>query len=324
MSVLVAPRDDAPSVALRQVPETVRNGPFGAQTLALWLFVLGPLAVIPIVGLWFASGPVHPTWLDAAIGIPMYVFSGLGVTVGYHRYLTHRAFTANRSLRIVLAVAGSLAVEGSPSSWVAAHRCHHAHSDSDGDPHSPWRFGRSPLAIGKGLIWAHVGWLFASRVTNVNRFASDIRKDRDLARIDAMFPLLVMLSLVLPAAIGGLLTMSWAGLVSAFLWAGLVRVFVLHHVTWSTNSICHVIGRRPFRTRDESRNVWLLSIVSFGESWHNAHHARPASARHGVDRGQIDVSAFVIRAFERLGWVTGVHWPSRSSLDLLREPATHG
>jgi stearoyl-CoA desaturase (delta-9 desaturase) len=319
MAVLVAPSNDGSSV-LRRMPETVNNGPFGVQTLALWMFVLGPLAVVPVVGLWFTSGPVNPTVLDAAIGIPMYVFSGLGVTVGYHRYFTHRAFTANRPLRIVLAVAGAFAVEGSTSSWVAAHRCHHVHSDADGDPHSPWRFGRSPFAIGKGLIWAHVGWLFARRVTNVNRFASDIRQDRDLARVDAMFPLLVTLSLVLPAAVGGLVTMSWAGMVSAFIWAGLVRIFVLHHVTWATNSVCHVIGKRPFRTRDESRNVWLLSLVSFGESWHNAHHARPASARHGVDRGQIDISASVIRAFERFGWVTSVHWPNRSSLELLRDP----
>ncbi len=298
--------------------DTVDNGPFTWQTAVLGLLVVGPLVVLAVAGALPHSAALRPTWLDAAMAIPLYLVAGFGITVGYHRCFTHGAFTATRALRIGLAVAGSLALEGSASSWVATHRRHHAHADAVGDPHSPCQFGPGVRASVKGLLWAHVGWLFARRGTNTTKFAPDLCADRDIARTDALFPLLAVVSLLLPAVLGGAVTSSWAGAVSGFLWAGLIRVFVLHHVTWSTNSICHVAGRRPFRTRDRSCNVWPLALVSLGESWHNAHHADPSSARHGVDRRQVDLSALLIRAFEAAGWASRVHWPHTARLDRLR------
>lgn len=277
--------------------------------IALWAFVVIPfaalLAAVPVAwGGWL-------TWTDVAIATVMYVTAGLGVTTGFHRYLTHGSFKAKRWLRVSLAVAGSLAVQGSPTQWVADHRRHHAFSDVEGDPHSPWRYGASVWGLAKGLFYAHMGWLFHRKVSNRERFAPDLMADRDLRRVDSLFPWLVVLSLLAPTAAGGLLTWSWQGALSAFFWAGLVRVSLLHHITWSINSICHVVGERPFETRDGDRatNFWPLAVLSFGESWHNLHHADPTSARHGVLRGQLDPSARVIWAYEKLGWAYDVRWP---------------
>ena len=279
------------------------------QVVILWLILVGPFVAIAGVVVLATRAGIGPTWLDAGLFFAFYAVSGHGVTVGFHRYLTHRAFTAMRTLRVALAISGSLSVEGSVISWVAAHRRHHARSDQVGDPHSPWRFGTTPGALVKGMWWAQLGWLFSDEHTREERFAPDLLADRDIARVNALFPLWVFLSLTAPAALGGLITMSWTGALTAFLWAGVVRMFVLHHVTWSVNSVCHVVGSRPFRSRDKSTNCWPLAIASMGESWHNSHHADPTSARHGVDRWQVDSSAVLIRQFERLGWATNVHWP---------------
>jgi stearoyl-CoA desaturase (delta-9 desaturase) len=194
--------------------------------------------------------------------------------------------------------------------WVADHRRHHAFSDKEGDPHSPWRYGDTVPALLKGLLFAHVGWLFDVEHTNQQRFTPDLLADKAIVKIEKEFPLLVLVSFFLPAVLGGLITMSWAGAVSAFFWASLVRIALLHHVTWSINSICHAIGERPFVARDKSANFWPLAILSFGESWHNSHHADPSMARHGVLRGQIDISARVIWFFEKLDWVWDVKWPT--------------
>jgi stearoyl-CoA desaturase (delta-9 desaturase) len=258
------------------------------------------------------------SWTDVVLTVVFYALTCLGVTVGFHRYLTHGAFKArHRALRIALTVAGSMAMEGPVVDWVADHRRHHAFSDRDGDPHSPWRFGTSTAALAKGFWYAHVGWLFEREVTNPRRFAPDLLADRDIRVVNRLFPALTVVTLLLPAVLGGLLTMSWWGAVTAFFWAGLVRVAVLHHVTWSVNSICHLIGSRPFRSRDRSANFWPLAVLSCGESWHNAHHADPTGARHGVGRGQVDVSARLIWVFERLGWVVAVRWPRPERLDRL-------
>jgi stearoyl-CoA desaturase (delta-9 desaturase) len=165
-------------------------------------------------------------------------------------------------------------------------------------------------ALLKGLLFAHVGWLFDVEHTNQQRFTPDLLADKAIVKIEKVFPLLVLVSFFLPAVLGGLITMSWAGAVSAFFWASLVRIALLHHVTWSINSICHAIGERPFVARDKSANFWPLAILSFGESWHNSHHADPSMARHGVLRGQIDISARLIWFFEKLGWVWDVKWPT--------------
>ena len=248
-------------------------------------------------------------WLDVGLAAVFYSLTCLGVTIGFHRYFTHGAFKANRALRIALAVAGSTAMQGPVVTWVADHRRHHAYADRDGDPHSPWRYGTSAAALVRGFWHAHLGWLFERDQTNAARFAPDLLADRDIQRVDRLFPVLTAATLLAPALIGGLVTMSWWGALTAFFWAGLVRVAVLHHVTWSVNSICHLIGDRPFTARDRSANFWPLAIASMGESWHNSHHADPTCARHGVRRGQIDVSARIIWIFEKFGWATNVRWP---------------
>ncbi len=286
-----------------------------AAQVAVYSFVILPLlamiAAVPFAWGWGLG------WTDVAIFAVFYVISGLGITVGFHRYFTHGSFKAKRPLRVALAVAGMLAMQGPVITWVADHRRHHAFSDKEGDPHSPWLFGDTTGALAKGFLHAHTGWLFDRDTTNAERFTPDLLADRDIVRVDKLFILWSVTTLLLPAALGGLLTMSWWGAFTAFFWAGLVRVGLLHHVTWSINSICHMIGDQPFASRDHSRNVWPLAILSFGESWHNLHHADPTCARHGVQRGQIDISARVIWTFEKLGWASAVRWPTAKRLEKL-------
>ncbi|SFW83424.1 acyl-CoA desaturase [Amycolatopsis australiensis] len=302
--------------ASRPAPKPVLEG---RQTLpeliTIRTFLLVPFlalaAAVPFFWGWGVS------WLDLTIGGAFFVLSTLGITVGYHRYFTHGAFRAKRALRIALAIAGGLAAQGPVIGWVADHRRHHAFSDREGDPHSPWLFGTSAVALARGFWHAHMGWLFGRDKTNVDRFAPDLAADRDMRVVDRLFPLWVAVSLLLPPLLGGLITLSWWGALTAFLWAGLARISFQHHVTWSVNSICHMIGERPFASRDRSANFWPLALLSMGESWHNTHHADPTSARHGVLRGQIDVSARVIWAFEKLGWAWNVRWPTAKRLATL-------
>jgi stearoyl-CoA desaturase (delta-9 desaturase) len=269
------------------------------EQIALYVFVLVPflaLAVaVPAMWGWGLS------WTDLALFAVFYVITGLGITTGYHRYFTHGSFKARPALRIALAVAGCMAVQGPVVQWVADHRRHHAFSDREGDPHSPWRYGDDTRALLKGMFHAHVGWLFDRRQTNPARYAPDLLKDPALSRTSRLFILWAGIGLFLPALVGGLVSASWTGAWTAFFWAGLVRVALLHHVTWSINSLCHTIGDRPFTARDKSTNFWPLALLSFGESWHNLHHADPTCARHGVLRGQVDISARVIWVFEKLG-----------------------
>ena len=265
---------------------------------------LAILAAIPIAwGGWLG-------WRDVVIAVLMYLISGHGITVGFHRLFTHRSFKANRGLKISLAVAGSLAIEGPVIRWVADHRKHHKYSDRDGDPHSPWRYGETVPALVKGMFYAHMGWMFDIEQTNQRQYAPDLIKDPDIRAVSRAFPWLVAVSLLLPAVLGGLLSWSWQGALTGFFWGTLVRVGLLHHVTWSINSICHAVGERPFASRDKSGNVWWLAFLSMGESWHNLHHADPTCARHGVLKGQIDSSARLIWLFEKLGWARDVRWPS--------------
>ena len=275
------------------------------MTVAAFLIIpfAAVVAAVPLAWGWGLG------WTDVGLFAGFYVFSTLGVTVGYHRYFTHGSFKANRALRIALAVAGGMASQGSVISWVADHRRHHAFSDKEGDPHSPWLFGTSPVALAKGFWHAHLGWLFGRDKTNAARFAPDLTADRDLRAVDSLFVPLTVATLALPGVLGGLITMSWWGALTGLFWGGFVRVGFVHHVTWSVNSICHMIGQRPFASRDKAANFWPLAILSMGESWHNLHHADPTCARHGVLRGQIDISARVIWIFEKLGWATQVRWP---------------
>jgi stearoyl-CoA desaturase (delta-9 desaturase) len=300
---------------LAAVPGSMSRARFEQWVLALVIAVpmLALAAAIPVAWGWGLG------WHDVVIALVLYAISGHGITIGFHRYFTHGAFKAKRGLRIGLAVAGSLAVQGPVNRWVADHRRHHQFSDRDGDPHSPWRHGSGGIgAMARGLWHAHMGWLFDVEQTNQQRFAPDLLADRDIRVVSRMFAPIAITGLLLPALIGGLWSMSFTGALTAFFWAGLVRVALLHHVTWSINSICHVVGRRPFRSRDRSTNVWWLSVPSMGESWHNLHHAEPTLARHGVDRGQLDSSARIIRLFEKLGWASDVRWPVGARLDAKR------
>lgn len=279
--------------------------------------IIGAFVVIPLIAVACAL-PIAwggwLSWLDITLAIGLWLLTAGGITVGYHRYFTHGSFKANRTVKIILAVFGSLAIEGSLDQWVADHRKHHKFSDEIGDPHSPWRFGTSKKAIGKGLLFAHVGWLFDDDNTGIDKYAPDIAGDKDLNWISKHFSVFVIASLLLPAVLGGLITWSWMGAVTAFFWAGLVRVAFVHHVTWSINSICHVFGNRPFTSRDLSSNVAWLAIPSLGESWHNLHHVDPTAARHGVMKGQIDVSASFIKGMEKTGLATDVRWPKAERL----------
>ena len=286
----------------------------GWEHAAFYAFVTFPflalLAGVTVAELRRGISPLTGVLFVVFYAVPLH-----GVTVGYHRLFTHRSFKANRGLKIALAVAGSLAIQGGVIRWVADHRKHHQNTEGPADPHSPWRFGSGPRNLAKGLWWAHTGWLFRREQAVKGAYAPDLLADRDLVKIHGLFPLWVGLSVLAPPVIALAATGSWSAAGSAMLWASLVRIFLLHHVTSAINSICHVVGNRPFSSKDKSTNFWPLAFLSGGESWHNLHHAEPTSARHGVDRGQIDSSARLIAWFERLGWARDVRWPTTDRLD---------
>lgn len=278
--------------------------------------MIGTLAVIVLPFLAFLIAVVL-LWETAAVGavdigllIAMHVVAGLGITVGFHRMLTHRSFEAKPWVRGAFTAFGSLAIEGRPTHWVADHRRHHAYSDEEGDPHSP-HVGREDGFWGavKGAWHAHIGWFLKEGQTPASRFAPDLLKDRVVMAIDRQFPWFIVLALVIPAVLGFVLTGgSWWGALTGMFWGGAVRIFVTHHVTWSVNSICHMFGRRPFESGDMSTNNWLLAIPTFGESWHHNHHAFPTSAFHGLRRWQkaLDPSGWVVLLLEKTGLVWNV------------------
>jgi stearoyl-CoA desaturase (delta-9 desaturase) len=261
--------------------------------------------IAAIVLLWDrAVGP-----LELALLVSTYVITCLGVTLGYHRMFTHRAFESSRAFRAVIAVLGSMAVEGSVITWVADHRKHHAFTDQDGDPHSPHLSGEGFWGGVKGLWHAHIGWLFETVGTaDKQRFAGDLVKDRVLRVVDKLFGLWVFVSFAIPFALGWIIGGGLGAALTALLWGGFVRVFLLHHVTWSINSICHFFGRKRFDVEDESRNVFWLAPLSMGESWHHNHHAFPTSAFHGLRWWErvADPTGLTIALLEKLGLVWNV------------------
>jgi stearoyl-CoA desaturase (delta-9 desaturase) len=244
-------------------------------------------------------------WRDVAILAVMYLATGLGVTVGFHRLLTHRSFKTSPWLRGVLAVLGTMSVEGPVISWVADHRKHHAYTDRLGDPHSPHvDHGGGWRGALRGLLHAHVGWLFDHTQRGAReRFAPDLLADPVVAFVDRTFVLWSLLGLAIPFGLGLLIGGTLGAGLEALLWGGAVRILLLHHVTYSINSLCHFFGRRRFRTDDHSRNLLWLAPLSFGEAWHNNHHAFPTSAFHGMGRGEIDISGLAIATLERAGLV---------------------
>lgn len=279
------------------------------------------LVVVPFVGsvvawaLWAWRGA---SWVDAVLLASMYALTTAAVTVGYHRLFAHRAFRTGAALRAVLAVAGSMAAQGPVIYWAANHRRHHTHADQPGDPHSPHVGDAGPRRPLRGLVYAHVGWLFDHEITDCERYAPDLLRDRAIVSVNRLYFVWVLLGLILPAAAGGLWTGTWVGALGGFLWGGLVRIFVLQHATFSINSICHVFGTRSFETGDRSTNNAWLALISFGEAWHNNHHASPSAATFGLGWRQVDVGAALIRALER----TGLVWHVRGRHGPEREPST--
>jgi len=263
--------------------------------------------IVAIYGLWGWG----VTWLELALLLVMYTAAGLGVTVGYHRLFAHRSFEAVRPVKFLLAVLGSMAVQGPVLRWVAIHRRHHQHSDQPDDPHSPHHYGGGVRGILAGFWHAHVGWIFKADYPKLSRYVQDLDADRVTRIASSLFGVWVFLGLFVPAAVGGLLTGTWTGVLLGFLWGGLVRVFLGHHVTWSINSVCHLWGSRPFDRGDQSRNNFLFGVLGLGEGWHNNHHAFPSSARHGLRWWQLDMSYLVIRALELFGLARCVRVPAR-------------
>ncbi|MGA8806184.1 MAG: fatty acid desaturase [Solirubrobacterales bacterium] len=240
---------------------------------------------------------------DLAILAAMYVVTAAGITVGYHRMLTHRSFRTHKPTEYLFAILGSMAVQGSVIAWVADHRKHHAHTDVEGDPHSPHVGHGDGLGGVLGGLWhAHTGWLLSEQGrADWKRYAPDLYEDQGMRRINRYFVPLVVLGLAIPTLAGYLLTGTLLGAATGLLWGGLVRVFFVHHVTWSVNSVCHFLGPRRFEVEDRSTNVFWLALPSLGESWHHNHHAFPRSAVHGLRRWELDPSALLIAAMEKVG-----------------------
>ncbi|MFM8360962.1 MAG: acyl-CoA desaturase [Verrucomicrobiota bacterium] len=279
--------------------------PSRASRIERWvalLTVFGPLVGLVIAVMLFWGRGV--SWLHLGIGLAFYSVTLLGITLGFHRLFTHRSFAAVGWVRGALAIAGSMACQGPVLYWVACHRKHHRHSDHAGDPHSPHLAGTGALGWLRGGWHAHVGWMLNHEPDNYFRLAPDLLRDRALMRINRLYFVWVFAGILLPGLIAAAATRSWSGLWTGMVWGGLVRIFVVHHATWSVNSLCHLFGRSPFRTDDESRNNAVCALLTFGEGWHNNHHAFPTSARHGLRWWQIDATYLVIRLLSgmRLAW----------------------
>jgi stearoyl-CoA desaturase (delta-9 desaturase) len=263
------------------------------------------LATIAAIALLWNS-LVNPA--DLAIAAVMYLLTAVGITVGFHRLLTHRSFQTSKPLEYTFAVLGSMAVQGPAISWVADHRKHHAHTDEEGDPHSP-HVGHEDGVGGvlAGLWHAHSGWLMSTQGrADWKRYAPDLYEDQGMRAISRQFVPLVLLSLALPALAGWIVSGTLVGAATGLLWGGLVRIFFVHHITWSVNSVCHFLGSRRFDTDDRSTNVFWLALPSLGESWHHNHHAFPRSAVHGLKRWELDPSALIIATMEKLGLARNV------------------
>jgi stearoyl-CoA desaturase (delta-9 desaturase) len=280
---------------MERAPESIALTSERGERLVQAISVAAPLLALG-VAIWLAWDRAL-YWHDIVVFAVMYLLTGLGITLGYHRLFTHRSFKTTRGVRAALAVHGSMAVQRSVVEWTATHRMHHVHSDQPGDPHSPhlherhgWRGALS------GLAYAHLGWVFRGKDrANPARYARDLLADRDLRFIGKTFPLWVVAGLALSFGLGVALSGgSLIGGLTGLLWGGGARIFLLHHATFSINSLCHFFGRQRFRTGDQSRNLAWLAPITFGEAWHNNHHAFPTSARHGLGRWQLDPSARVI------------------------------
>jgi stearoyl-CoA desaturase (Delta-9 desaturase) len=280
-------------------------------------FALGTI-IIPFFGLIVAIKVLYHSGIsrvEVLVTLISYFFTFIGVTVGFHRYFAHKAFQAHPFIRIALAILGSMAAQGPLSHWVATHRRHHQYSDLSEDPHSPYLHEGKKLHWLVGLWHSHLGWMMSSKITNSTLFAKDILKDPLLVKINQLYLVWLMVGLFLPSVSVGLWTMSWLGAIKGFLWGGLVRIFLVHHSFWYIGSLAHIIGQGDFETHDASRNNFWMAIPTFGESWHNNHHAFPNSASFSLHWWQFDLGGWVIRLLEKTGLVWDVRSPTLQMIE---------
>lgn len=285
-------------------------------TLLAQLTIISAM-VIPFIGLIAAIVLMWGWgvgWVEFGLLAGMYVATAFGITVGFHRLFTHNSFETNGFVRFTLAVLGSMAVEGPLIRWVAVHRQHHQHSDQPDDPHSPHHSGTGVWGVIKGFFHAHMSWTLKANNANLDRYVKDLMQSRSMRVVSGLFPIWVAIGLLIPAILGGLLTMSWMGALLGFLWGGLVRVFFVHHVTWSVNSFCHIWGSRPYPEKDLSTNNFVFGVLAMGEGWHNNHHAFPTSARHGLRWWQIDTSYMLIKMLSWFGMAWNIKVPTAKQL----------
>jgi stearoyl-CoA desaturase (delta-9 desaturase) len=308
MGTALIGRRNSSSTSAIPIPPTFpaaapRVAPSQAQRLDHVANIVAMSAPLGLLGFaaWRAWGGAL-RWSDLLVLAILYSLTGLGVTVGFHRLFTHRSFKTGSGLRFALGALGSAAIEGPLIEWVSNHRKHHQLSDEPGDPHSPHHHGAGVAGAVRGLLHAHVGWILRGDAASApERYAKDLLDDPVARTVDRLFALWLLAGLALPFALGAALTGTLAGALTGLLWGGAVRIFLLHHATFSINSLCHFFGRRPYRTGDESRNLAWLALPTFGEAWHNNHHAFPASARHGQTLVQLDPSWCVIATLARCG-----------------------
>jgi stearoyl-CoA desaturase (Delta-9 desaturase) len=313
-----------------EVPQTPQPGrterpwerplPMSAVQSAQYLFVALATAVVPLVGTIYAACLFWQQGiggLDVALTVGMYVFTILGIELGYHRFLTHHALKTPTALKALMVVVGAMAAHGPPIWWVAIHRRHHGYSDQEGDPHSPNLHGGGLLSQLAGLWHAHIGWMFRpqSSAAYASVFAKDLLRDPLVQAIDRWYVLWVLLGLAIPAGLGGLIGGSWQAAWTGLVWGGLVRMFLGHHALWwGIVTVCHFIGTRPFESHDDSRNNLLVAVIFLGDGWHNNHHAFPASAKVGLRWWQIDPTWWAIRALQRAGLAWDVHVPTPDAI----------
>lgn len=280
---------------------------FGVKLATFFVIVLPFIGLlVAMIGMW--GWGFH--WVELGLFGVMYLLTGLGITVGFHRLFTHKSFETPAAIKFIFGVLGSMAVQGSLFQWVAFHRSHHQHSDKADDPHSPHLHGDTFMGMVRGFWFSHMGWFFRPFPQEMMRYVKDLNQSPMLRQVSNLFFVWVAIGLIIPAVVGFFLIGGWLGALLGLLWGGFVRIFFVHHVTWSINSVCHLWGFQTYDSNDESRNNFLFGLLGLGEGWHNNHHAFPTSARHGLKWWQIDISYYVIKGLELVGLASKVRLPS--------------
>lgn len=322
------PQKRTPSAGKDQSARTVQSS--FPSSPAVHNLIMGIAVVLPfvatLVAIVWSWQYGFMGWTHLALLLGGWALTAQGITIGFHRLLTHRSFETYSGVRMFWMALGALSVEGSPLTWCAVHRRHHELSDQVGDPHSPHLHGEGLWNSLRGFWYSHTGWLFTGYWSHPDkeRYIPDLMAEPMLVMVDRLYYLWVLMSLGLPALIAGCILQTWQGALLGLFWGGLVRIFLTHHVTWSINSICHLFGQREFESSDDSRNNWLFGILSFGEGWHNNHHAFPTSARHGLHWWQLDTSWLIIRMMELLGLAWNVRLPTQRQMEAKRLVSVEG